>query len=69
MLPRFEEADALQFELFDDLADEIEHIVLIIDIVVFSPHQCKVDRYVVHLPPEFVVLEIDSDDIAHQGHR
>lgn len=38
MLPRFEEADALQFELFDDLADEIEHIVLVIHIVVFSPH-------------------------------
>lgn len=69
MLPCLEEADALQFELFDDFADEMQNIVLIIDIVVFCPHKHEIDNNVIHIPSQFVVLEIDNYDITHQSHR
>ena len=66
MLLCLEEADGFQFELLDDFADEVEHIVLIIHIAIISPHQCEIDYYVIHLLSQLTVLEIDSDDIAHQ---
>lgn len=38
VFPRLVKADGVHVQLLHDLADEIEHIISVVNIYVFSPH-------------------------------